>query len=225
MKKTFFAVLLAAALLAAGCKERPPTISGRVLEYGTEQPIEGATVKVRACEGEFLGPIYCYTVDSAKADAQGRYSMPFPNGASLANAYMPGYFSDIDSEIDIGSKPDNDADIWLHPHAWIRVTIRNESGAYGFYPDRNQSGLPLIHLNIGQDSTLLDEIKFRKGNDFTKYIFSSILEEGGGTPPLDYWENVKAFVGSENIPVKVGVGASIKFYLPGHDTTDITIIY
>jgi hypothetical protein len=115
--------------------------------------------------------------------------------------------------------------VHLYPHAWLRVKIKNESGAWGFYPDRTQSGTVPIQLLQGKDSTLVDEIKFKKGNSLTKYLFTVREEEGFPPPALNYWSKVKVIKNGEVLPVSVSSGASIEFYLPGHDTTDITIIY
>jgi hypothetical protein len=206
--------------------EDPTTIAGRVLEFGTDKPIPGALVKVLNCSGALLGSISCGLVGTVTTDANGYYQMPYPEGGGglTANAKMPGYFTDTDSEVCVCTPVDK-VDIRLHPHAWIRVKIKNESGAWGFYPQSTQSGIPPITLEQGKDSILVSELDFRKGNDSTKYSFSARLFNGAGTPPMDYWQNVKAYVNSQEVPIKANLGATIKFYIPGHDTTNLTIIY
>ena len=219
-------LLLIALCLTAACqkKDPDPVIEGRVLEYDTETPIKNATVKLRSYDGEFLGPISSSVVDTEVADENGYFSMPNPDRNVLRiNAVQNGYFSDDFSEVAVTKAYDED--IHLHPYAWIRVKIRNESGAYGFYPDIAHSWNPPIQLSQGEELLISDTKDLRKGNINTKYIFTVSIQNPGDAPPLEYWTKVKAFVNSQQIPITIGSGARFEFYLPGHDTTDIFIIY
>ncbi|MEO6759453.1 MAG: hypothetical protein ABIO24_08355, partial [Saprospiraceae bacterium] len=110
------------------------------------------------------------------------------------------------------------------PYAWLQVTVRNESGAYAFFTDENSSDFPPVLLEQGQDSTLA--VKLKRGNDITNYSFTVRTNAANNQfPDQAYWENVKAFANGSPIDVTVGVGAFLNFYLPGHDTTHVLIIY
>jgi hypothetical protein len=216
------------SLSALGCykwgdspKKIPP--SGQVLEYGTMKPIPNALVLLYECQGEGLGNFGCSVVDSMRSSADGKYT--FSSTGFQVDAYKQGYFTDYMTAVGVLSGSEDKCNIILSPHAWLRVKIRNESGAYGFYPASNQSGLPPILLEQGKDSVLGEDIKLWEGNKISNYIFTIRKELGGGFPSVEYWTSVKAIVDGKFIPVTIDVGAFIEFYLPGHDTTDLTIIY
>lgn len=219
-------LLLILLCLMAACKKKEPdlVIEGSVLEFGTEIPIKNAAVSLRSYDGEFLGPISSSIVDTEVSDENGYFSMPYPERTVLrVNATQTDYFSDDFSEVGVSASYKED--IHLHPYAWIRVKIRNESGAYGFNPDITETWQPPVQLPQGEEMIINDTKDLRKGNINTKYRFSVELENGGGVPPSAYWANVKTYVNGQEVPIKVGIGTSFEFYLPGHDTTDIFIIY
>ena len=134
-----------------------------------------------------------------------------------ASGYWPG------DQVPVLYQREQAANVSLYPFAWLKVIIRNESGAFGFFPPQNGSGYPPIHLEQGQDSIL--QVEVEKGNDFTKYIFTVDTEEGGPFPDLSYWQKVKAAANGAPIDVTIGVGAILDFYLIGHDTTTLIITY
>jgi hypothetical protein len=198
-------------------KDPAPVVSGQVLEYGTDKPLANAKVVLYQCDSELLGSINCSEVATAYTASEGGYVIPYPEGerkATLANAFLAGYFSDIDSEISVGTKPDYDANIRLYPHAWLRVKIKNESGRYGF--GSSQLSQSIFVQQQGQEDIVS---LLSKGNQEFKLVFfvmPSTLDTTG-IKILD--SNQKPLL------ISVGGALSTKVYLPGHDTTDITIIY
>jgi hypothetical protein len=221
MKKTFFAVLLAAALLAAGCKQRD--ISGQVLEHGTEQPIEGATVTLSACSGELLGSTNCYRKATTTTDDEGRFG--FGGEGTIVTAEAAGYWPSDDNfgflnSDEKGYKP---ATLYLYPHAWLKVTLKNESGAYGFYPPSNSSETPPIQVPIGQ--TLQLPLRLVRGNLTSNYIFTVREDVNAGFPSQDYWNTVVVMENGYPLTINIGFGASVKFTPVGHDTTSFVITY
>lgn len=193
-------LLLVPILLLWSCKKDPDPelIKGRVLEYGTNTPIEDARVNLSVCDGVFLGPVSCGLVGSMLTGSDGYYSFQPYEGVRVANAVKDGYFTDLDSEIVIVDKPEND--IVLFPNAYLKVTVKNESGAYEFVPENNYSGGPRIYLQQGQDTTL--SIKVVKGN--LEYTY-------------DY--------GYYPSPNSSGMWLKASKFCSGHDTTHLTIIY
>jgi hypothetical protein len=193
-------LLLAPPLFWLGCKKdpEPEIIKGHVREYGTNKPIPDAKVNLSVCDGEFGGPISCGLAASTLTDANGYYSFPPHEGVRIANAVKDGYFTDLDSEISILDKPEND--IVLFPHAYLKVVVKNESGAYEFVPESNSSGGPRVYLQQGQDTTL--SIKVVKGN--LEYTY-------------DY--------GYYPSPNSSGIWLKASKFCSGHDTTSLMITY
>jgi hypothetical protein len=225
-------ISLAALFLLLGlaaCDKTPPYVAGRVLEAGTDKPIADARIFLTGCTGRLFGSLDCKVVDSTRTAEDGTYRINHitPELADLVTAVAPGYFSDLNSQASVpGDEFNPNINVTLYPHAWIRVKIVNESGAWGFFPDREESWYPALQLAKGESRILSYSRDFRKGNTNTKYHFSPYLAPNAGTPPLEYWtQHVKVFVSGRQLEVNVGVGASVEFYLPGHDTTDVTIIY
>ncbi len=202
--------------------ERKPA-AGRVLEYGTLKPIAGAVVTLYECEGEVLGNFSCHAIDSTASNSDGQYA--FSQTGFLTNARKAGYFTDDYTEAHVLFGSEDKADIILPPYAWLKVTIRNESGAYQVTapgPDLASSGRSLF-LSQGADSTFT---LFRKGNEDYKYIFSVIPVEGGtSTKDLNAFKIYK----EDGQPIAASLENSaspwFKVYLTGHDTTAITITY
>jgi hypothetical protein len=216
-------------LLLAACnvkEEAPRSVAGRVLEHGTDKPLQGALVKVYECDSEFLGSISCYAVDSARTDASGAFAMPelFNDAVQRANAFLPGYFTDWESEACV-CYPVDKLELRLHPHAWLKVTLRNESGAYKITtPGEDLTSTGKSHMLAKGDETTVNF--FRKGNTVERYIFSVILEQGqSGTTDLSRISIIQ----SDGIRITPSLENSaapwFNIYLPGHDTTNLTIVY
>jgi hypothetical protein len=167
MKKNLFGgtiLLLFSVLLLLGlsdCNRKYTTedivVSGRVLEYGTNEPVPNATVYGLECEGQVLGNINCYRSDSATSDPTGHYALS--GYAEWTRARADGYWPSDD--VPVLYQKEGATDVSLYPHAWLRVKIRNESGAWGFYPESEQSGLPPIQIPQGRDTILSQDIKIK----------------------------------------------------------------
>jgi hypothetical protein len=227
IKNTVPAFILLLSL--AACDKTPPYVAGRVLEAGTDKPIADARIFLTGCSGRLFGSLDCKVVDSTRTAEDGTYRINHitPELADLVSAVAPGYFTDTDSQASVpGDEFNPNINVTLYPHAWIRVKIVNESGAIGFYPDRDESWRPPLQLAKGESRILSYSRDFRKGNQNTLYLFSVRTVSIDSLPSADYYQNhVKAFVDGKEIPIEINLGAALKFYLPGHDTTDVTIIY
>ncbi len=225
----FLLPLMAAAwLILPGCsitskEPQDKPAAGRVLEYGTLVPIDSATVTLYKCEGEVLGNFSCTGISSTLSDKDGRYS--FSETGFLTNAHKDGYFTDNTTEAQVLFGSEDKADIILPPYAWLKVTIRNESGAYQITAPGYDMlwGGQSFFMSQGLDSTF---VLFRKGNQDYKYLFSVIPVEGGSsTHDLNAFQ-IHSADGQQIIPSLENSAAPwFKVYLPGHDTTTLTITY
>ncbi len=111
------------------------------------------------------------------------------------NAQKNGFFSDDNSftYVDVGNE--TTTDVVLSPHAWLEVTLKNESGAYQISsPGENgDSNSREFYLNQNQETVF---IIFRGGNKDLKYGFD-ILDTPNHV--LDDFSNVKVNGGA--IPI------------------------
>ena len=180
-------------------------VGGRVLELGTNEPIPGAEVHISSWSGSIGGggsggtSVLAATTHS---NSDGYYDFDNLDGNSvlLVNATKEGYFTDLDTEeivLDDGNY--DDIDISLPPHAWLRVTIRNESGAYAFNTDVFDPEHPFIYLSANADTILTLLVK---GNQ--EYRFGYCIKPTPVTLTGCIW-----------LPI----------FCPGHDTTKVTITY
>jgi hypothetical protein len=174
--------------------------SGQILEFGTEKPIANATATLRSCEGEVLGNFTCSDIATMQTDANGNFE--FDSDGTTIAAEAADYWPSGDDFAFINRKDGCPVPATMHlfPHAWLKVTIRNESGAYGFFPPSNSSSSPLIHISIDKDSII--DLIFVKGNQ-----------------NLTYQYGVFDVVGS------TGVYKSSSFFCSAKDTTNLSIIY
>ncbi|MFN0174143.1 MAG: hypothetical protein ACKVU0_05805 [Saprospiraceae bacterium] len=190
--------------------------AGRVLEYGTLTPIEGASVSLYDCEGELLGNFSCHILDSTLSDSEGRYA--FSQTGFLTNARKDGYFTDHTTEAQVLFGSEDKTDIILPPHAWLRVTIRNESGVYGF--GSSQLLEERLIQAQGQEHTV---VKLVKGNALYNLIFFILLDDNTSTTDIS---NIKVLDESGNeLPITQGVSLSVFASPIGHDTTNLFITY
>ena len=218
----FLLPMLACLTLILGCFRKEPNVGvgGYVREFGTDKPIPNARVYAIDCQGELLGSIQCFRADSTRTDDNGAYFMPKQPewiSATASNYWESEHLAPVLYQKEL------ETNVSLYPFAWLKVMIRNESGAYGFYPPQDGSGYPPIRLEQGRDTTL--PLDLSAGNKITKYLFSVRVEENGSFPGPDYWQQVKAIVNGDPTEIQVGIGAFLDFYLTGHDTTNLTIIY
>jgi len=133
--------------------------SGKVLERGSGKPIPNATVRVRLCESEFLGPVSCYTLKSDTSDAQGNYAADFDSEElfmhidAIADKYYP-----MGQEKLLNQGEEKGYDLTLLAHSRMMLTFRNErdSTVYFSYqvdsPDY-PSFFQFIQLNPLRDTT------------------------------------------------------------------------
>ncbi len=239
MKNNFFlwlipSLLIMVACITPACKKTGidhSHVGGRVLEYGTNKPIAGAKVTLSRWSGEFLGGGAGGSSSASGvtySNQDGYYSFDGLVGQHvlLVNARKTDYFSDLDTQQIVNDDGNyDDVDIILPPFAWLEVTLRNASGAYKFsgatgtYPDLPVKG---FLLQKGETTSFLCATL---GNKDYKYLFA-VFPIQNQPPTNDISNIIIEKRGGTLIQPELGPAAA-KFiiYLPGHDTTHITITY
>jgi hypothetical protein len=224
-KQCYWALPFLLATLWLACKKDPPpeVVAGYVREYGSNKPIVGAQVLVSSCRGSLLGPTSCAGLITATTNEDGYYEVlrPEKTGAQIANAMLPGYFTDLDSEVCV-CDPSDDTDIVLYPHAWLKVKVVNESGAWGVGCSQLLGQLQPYQITQAQglDSTLIGLFKGNKQQKILFYVLktqnSSILNPANVTVNDDL---------GNSLDVVLDGSLSFKIVPKSHDTTNITITY
>ena len=135
MKKSTFlllAFILSVPLLWISCDNDgilsgTTIIEGQVLAYGTNEPVENATVTLyeRVSTGSFSGADVA--VETIITDASGSYSFESEGlGLTGVNATHDNYFEPNMITYDgIVYKNRNNIDIVIDPHAWLKLHIKN----------------------------------------------------------------------------------------------------
>ncbi|MBL7802929.1 MAG: carboxypeptidase regulatory-like domain-containing protein [Saprospiraceae bacterium] len=197
---------------------KPP--AGRVIETGTGAPIPGARVILSDCDGEFLGNSNCVILDSTLSDASGNYA--FTRWGFMVNAQKEGYFTDDHTSALVLDGSEETTDIVLPPYAWLEVTVRNESGAFAISvpgPSETHSSM-LMALPENADTVYWC---LYRGNVEHRFIYGVLTSpEQSTTDPNASTVKINGVVIQ---PMANTVATWVDFYLPGHDTTKITIAY
>lgn len=129
----FFLFSLLTFILFSACKKDKSTerrVFGQVLEYGTEIPIEGASVELYSCTTDAFST-GCGLTKTVLTDANGLFEMTFQGeGNSMLTAKADKYFDY--TEIILNNGMDNEERIILDPHAWLNLTVKNVAPAEEF---------------------------------------------------------------------------------------------
>jgi hypothetical protein len=136
MKNLLFLLPILAALWFAACDRDyngPTVVQGRVTEFGTNAPVEGATVyfSSAASSGTWGSPNYL-EFDSTLTDADGRYKATLTGDDNLNLIDLVVYKEGYDVRKNIGALPRkiNDVDVTLDPFGWLRIYFKNTQHIY-----------------------------------------------------------------------------------------------
>ncbi len=232
MKKRFFFLLWLLGgvgwLATPSCRKLDrDSVSGKVLEYGTEKPIAGAVVKLFGWSGSPLSGGSSFLVDSTTTDANGAYH--FDDDAMFApsmtaNAYKSLYFTGYDSETVVADGRFDNTNIYLKPYAWLNIKVINKNGQYFYFigPGQTLNGINVEEWINQNDS--FQYYRVLKGNLESPFIFS-VWDKAGGNYLKDT-SLIKFYVNSKLTKLKsLESGDKPDIMPPGQDTTDITIIF
>jgi hypothetical protein len=120
MKKTIiflFSFFLIIVGLMQSCTKEEPLPWGQVLAYGTNEPIENASVYLQSCSSEDIGQgSFCFIQDSLKTNATGEFSFIRKAGKSYSLFAKAHNYDPFSPTLYLGSGKKN---IILVPKAWI----------------------------------------------------------------------------------------------------------
>lgn len=132
MKNITYICFALCLILSACDKDRDNTsASGRVLQYGTNIPIEGAEVYLQRCSGDgtFSGSsFFCEIIDTIITTTNGEYDFPdiSTDGIYLVTGEADQYY-EYQSNLTVRERQANVNDIILTPYAWVELYIVNEN--------------------------------------------------------------------------------------------------
>ena len=123
-------------VLFSACKKEAVTerkVTGQVLEYGTNSPIENAVVEISACITD-NGSTSCQFDQRILTDASGSFSADFNiedvSRYALVTVTANQYFPSTEYILNPGR--DNELEVVLDPHAWLSLRVRNLAPAEEF---------------------------------------------------------------------------------------------
>ncbi|MDX1910429.1 MAG: carboxypeptidase-like regulatory domain-containing protein [Saprospiraceae bacterium] len=129
--RLFFLLLAFATLFCWQCRkaENSTIIKGRVVAYGTNEPIAGARIYLLCYSGQIFGPTSSSFVDSLVTDDNGAFFAEFAQGELCGSIYLSafkeGYHFKRDIDIVTGV---NDLEVVLDPEAWLKIRCMANQG-------------------------------------------------------------------------------------------------
>ena len=207
MKNLLFLTLIITICFISACKkENPTSITGHVLEFDTNKPIEGALIYLYGgdSDGNFSNPgAYLEKIDSTISDADGSYhfdlvASPYPILDLIAHKEL--YFSE-DVLQGIYRTRANQIDIVLDPHAWLELHIKNDMPV-------DEGDIISVWGSWGGGGT------FSTSGILVDELISVKLR--GNDSPTVHWNVTKS-------GIKTSYDQDI--YCPAHDTTTFEIFY
>lgn len=126
---TFIIILAFCSLFIISCeKNRSTVIEGHVYEFGTNDPVEGATIYLQrgSRSGGWSSQANYVNLDSVKSDALGYYKMDHfleEIGGTVIEVEMEGYINK--STANFQQHKVTQHDFVLQPYAWIQWHVEN----------------------------------------------------------------------------------------------------
>ena len=202
MKRTILMLWVAVALASCSKSKMENTIAqGRILAYGSNQPVAGARVSLQGCTYSWQGGGYCNIIDSTTTQSDGKYHFNFV-GESTDNYIVfvkaDGYHKNDYLINDFHT--DFTHDITLDPYSWIRLHVKN------IRPFDSQDNIRIVgELGGGPQDNI--------GTDIDKYYVRLVI----GNRNNDFFWWIKKNGNT------IAYGDTI--YTPAHDTINYEILY
>ena len=185
-------ILIPFALLSiflASCQKDsgPTTVSGYVLEEGTNKPIPDATVYILEQKAEYTGTVQPKVIFSTRSTSDGRYSMSFD--ANKDNLYFvqaahDTFFTSAGSGWPVNAGKKNTIHIGLTPYGWINFHVVNQTRSYSFIIVNDNSIGKISGYNV--DSTF---IRYYHGNNWRE-VYYVLFKNSQDTLPLKVSKNI-----------------------------------
>jgi hypothetical protein len=226
----YFQIIIAAVCFTNCAKEpinNEPITYGTIIESDTKKPIAGAKVYLSKTRINWLligsenSVNSSEFLDSTVTDREGKYT--FTQKGDNVQVFHPDFFNNggeyLNSKYTDG---DYFVEMALHPKAYLKVTFRNESGAFGvYYP--NEFGSSLLQLAQGQDSTVMTSL--REGDKINEYQFDPRIDSQYDFPTPEDKKKIKVTANGKPVEIK-GEFQTIILYLDlPRDTTNMLIVY
>ena len=150
----------AATLVHLSCAKEPAktTLSGRVIEYGTAEPVPDAQVFVISQEVDPFGPSVSVIADSFRTAADGTFHREYLNddlsGGEYVSVYKPGFRYEKDLPFHNG---ENNLEVVLRPYAWLKLKTVPDLGESYIDVDV-EIGYWLTYDSVTGDTTRIFEI-------------------------------------------------------------------
>ena len=157
----------AATLVHLSCAKEPAktTLSGRVIEYGTAEPVPDAQVFVISQEGDPFGPSVSVIADSFRTAADGTFHREYLNddlsGGEYVSVYKPGFRYEKDLPFHNG---ENNLEVVLRPYAWLKLIPVADQGETLISVNISEVGYGLM---IGQFSDTVRVFEILGNKDVT----------------------------------------------------------
>lgn len=151
----------AATLVHLSCAKEPAktTLSGRVIEYGTAEPVPDAQVFVISQEGDPFGPSVSVIADSFRTAADGTFHREYLNddlsGGEYVSVYKPGFRYEKDLPFHNG---ENNLEVVLQPYAWLKLRTVPDQAESTIGVSIDAFGYPFFIYSFEGDSSRVFEI-------------------------------------------------------------------
>ncbi len=162
-------------MVLSSCKKEgstgPRVWEGRVLEYGSDKPVAGATVYLLEVSGEILGPGGSRVVDSLVSDGAGRFTFRYADNPKASHRIRALGDQHYQSEVSAGSNRSRiSKDIVLEPYAWLSLRIKAPDKDVYQIVIETYGCNPREFLNGERDVEVLCSLRGNKNNSIKYHI-------------------------------------------------------
>ena len=137
LKTSFWFLTLMMTLTFFSCeKDKTSTYRGRILSYGTLEPVPDAVVYIIAGKAVgILEPAQEWVLDSVKTDASGKFRITVKEGDyhRIGKISKEGYYSDLSDQVTslVTGGPLANKDYIIDPKGVLHVIIENDPNVEG----------------------------------------------------------------------------------------------
>jgi hypothetical protein len=186
MKKIFYySLLFTLSITIFSCtKDNKPSFSGRVLTYGSLDPVPNAMVYVVAGEGVGLfEPPIEWIADSILTNEDGTFSIAVSGGDYyyIHRIHKEGFFPELGNQVTTFTNGNSisNQDIIIDPIGTLHVIVENDPGTSANYIRLNLPGIPSLDLTNNYENYIKNTANryhyYLYTYDFNEYFKDSIF--------------------------------------------------